>query len=286
MLTSPRRHQPVLGVDLTGDRLHDSQQAVAFVDQHRHDGADQSVRDRVAGRPEPDTREFVDLPGDRLRPDLQPQRRQPTQQLDLGLESFSRDCMDLAVLAGVDLLTPRHCADVEPGDALSPWVLVEVQRHQQVVLGVADQVLHDALGLRIRAVTEVGSEPVMGREPDVVRRGHDDVGDHAAFQAAHPVREYDLRDAAENLEALGQHRQGGGLLLISGEPDEPEPRPGQHRAEPWIFRPATNSSPRSIARTSPGDHTAGPRPLVRAWPCRHARLASATSRRKLRSEPS
>jgi hypothetical protein len=80
-------------------------------------------------------------------------------------------------------------------------------------------------------VAEVGPEPVVGREPHVVGTGHDDVGDDPALQAAHPISQHDLRDTAEDLEALGQHAQRGGLLLIGGEPDEPEPRPGQHRAE-------------------------------------------------------
>ncbi len=63
----------------------------------------------------------------------------------------------------------------------------------------------------------------MGREPDVVRGRDDDVGHDPALQAAHPVREHHPRDAAEDLEALGQHPQRGGLLLIGSEPHEPEP---------------------------------------------------------------
>ncbi len=68
-----------------------------------------------------------------------------------------------------------------------------------------------------------GPEPVVGGEPDVVRGRDDDIRDDAALQTAHPVGQHDLRDAAEDLEALGQHAQRGGLLLIGGEPDEPEP---------------------------------------------------------------
>jgi hypothetical protein len=71
----------------------------------------------------------------------------------------------------------------------------------------------------------------VGREPDIVRRRHHHIGDHPALQAGHPVREHHLGDTAEDLEALRQHAQRGRLLLIGGEPDEPEPRPGQHRAE-------------------------------------------------------
>ena len=67
----------------------------------------------------------------------------------------------------------------------------------------------------------------MRREPQVLRRGHHDVGDHPALQAAHPVGQH----RARHLEALRQHRQRRGGPLISGEPHEPEPAPGQHRAE-------------------------------------------------------
>jgi hypothetical protein len=80
-------------------------------------------------------------------------------------------------------------------------------------------------------MTEVGSEPVVAAEPDVVRGRDDHVGDDTALQAAHPVGEHDLRDAAEDLEALRQHRQRGRLLLISSAPDKPESRPAQDRAE-------------------------------------------------------
>jgi hypothetical protein len=82
--------------------------------------------------------------------------------------------------------------------------VLEFEWDQEVVLGVADQVLHDPLGLRIRGMTEVGPEPVVGSEPDVVRGGDHDVRDHPTLQTAHPVREHGLGHPAEDLEALGQ----------------------------------------------------------------------------------
>ena len=56
------------------------------------------------------------------------------------------------------------------------------QRDREVVLGVATQVLHDALRLRVGAVAEVWDESVMGGEPHVIRRRDNDIGDHAAFE--------------------------------------------------------------------------------------------------------
>jgi hypothetical protein len=57
----------------------------------------------------------------------------------------------------------------------------------------------------------------VGREPDVVGCRHHNVGDHTALQAAHPVREHDLGDATEDLEALGQQRQRRARFLVRGE---------------------------------------------------------------------
>ena len=90
-----------------------------------------------------------------------------------------------------------------------------------------------------RGVAEVGPEPVVGGEPDVVRCRDHDIGDHVALQAGHPVGQHQLRDPAELLEALRQQSQRGGLLLVGSEPDEPVPRPGQHRAE-HVHPPASD----------------------------------------------
>ena len=62
-------------------------------------------------------------------------------------------------------------------------------------------------------------------------RRHDDVGDHAALEAAHAVREHDRGHPAEGLEALGEEGKGRLLALAEGEPDEADSGPGQDRAE-------------------------------------------------------
>jgi hypothetical protein len=50
-------------------------------------------------------------------------------------------------------------------------------RDHQIALGIADQVLHDPLRLRIGRVAKVGPEPVVRGEADIVRGRHHEVGD-------------------------------------------------------------------------------------------------------------
>jgi hypothetical protein len=71
----------------------------------------------------------------------------------------------------------------------------------------------------------------VGGEPDIVRGRHHHVRDHPRFQAAHPVREYRLRHPIQLLEALRQQAERRRGFLVVGEPDKPEPGPGQHCAE-------------------------------------------------------
>ena len=120
----------MLGVDLAGNRLDDPQEPVALVDQHRDRGADEPVRDRVAGRPEPDAGQLVDPAGERLQAHLQAQRRQLTEQLSLGGEPLARDRVDLTVATAVDLLAPCRGAGVEPSDALGPRIVLELEGDQ------------------------------------------------------------------------------------------------------------------------------------------------------------
>ena len=218
-----RRDQDMLGDDLAGAG-HDHQQPPVTGAQP-DSLADQPDRHGVAGRPEPDARQPVDLAGHQP-PDAGPQRRQRREQLPLDHQPLSRHRADLAVHHAVDLGAPRRRLGV--GGSQIPERRL---RHHQVALGIPDQVLHDPFRFRVVRLAEIRPEPVVRREPQVLRRGHHDVGDHAALQAAHPVRQHLARHPAQHLQALRQHRQRRLRALISGEPHEPEPAPRQHRAE-------------------------------------------------------
>jgi len=138
----------------------------------------------------------------------------------------------------------------------APGALAEVGQSaadEQIGLGVADKILHDALGLRVLPVAEVRPEPVVAGEADVVRGRDHPVGDQVGLEAGHPVGE-DHLGPAESLEDSASIDNVVAPRLLVGEPPL---RPGQDRAD--HVQPA--STPLSITRWSPGDHTAGRRPL-------------------------
>ena len=213
----------MLGDDLPGGG-HDGQQPPVIGAQPDR-LADQPDRHGVAGRAEPHAGQAVDLAGD-LPPDAGPQRRQRRQQLPLDDQLLGRHRADLAVDRAVDLGAPRR-----GGGVRGRQVPERGLRHHQVGFGIADQIFHDPFRFRVRGLAEIRPEPVVRREPHVLPGGHHDVGHDAAFQAAHPVRQHLAGYPAQDLEALRQQRQRRGRPLIGGEPDEPEPAPGQHRAE-------------------------------------------------------
>ena len=134
---------------------------------------------------------------------------------------------------GVDLGAPRRRRSVGRPDVDHHAVDggLGQQRHGQVPLGVAAQVLHDALRLRVVGVAEVRGEPVMGGQSNVVRSRDDDVGDHPALEARHPVSQHSGRDPAGRGQRFRDHRQRGRRSLIGGEAHEPPPGVRQHRAE-------------------------------------------------------
>jgi hypothetical protein len=58
---------------------------------------------------------------------------------------------------------PDTCWPGRPSGLVRRFKIIErLLRHYQVPLGIADQMLHHALGFRISGVAEIGPEPVMG----------------------------------------------------------------------------------------------------------------------------
>ena len=139
-------------------------------------------------------------------------------------------------------------------------------------LRIADEMLDDSLRLRIGRMTEVRSEPVVGREPDIVRRRDHHVGHRPALQATHPIGEHLGRNTAEHLEALGEQRHRRRRGLVASEPHEPEPAPRHHRAE--HLHPAGQRAPIDHQRLARHPHRRTT--LMTRLAARHARFAAAT----------
>ena len=160
-------------------------------------------------------------------------------------------------------LTSAHQARARrrwPRPARRPRLVVDGQRDQQVVLGVADQVLHDALGLRVRGAgrspagtgsgwrtgRSPGSGPPRWRPP---RPSGSPSGRPAPPSGPRRGPRSTPPAAPASWPAARRRRTGR-----TGTATRPAPR--RTRAP----RPATTSSPQSMTSVSPGDHTAGRRP--------------------------
>ena len=189
--------------------------------------------------------------GSRRAADRRPQRRQRPEQLPLGLQPLRRDRADLRVRR---LRSPRRTS-------WPPHV-----RRRQVATGPAgpsDRASRSRRGSP-RCPWTAGPPPRTsqdgtrnGRRTGRTRRRHDPVRDDAALQAAHPVREHDLRDPAELLEALREQR------AASSRPSRlPANRTNRTRDHASTAQNTCSAPmlPQSIASTSPGAQTAGRRP--------------------------
>ena len=153
-------------------------------------------------------------------------RGQRAQQRALDEQALVGHRTRLAVDPAVDLGAPGHRGGVrrtEVGEG--------PEAHEQVTLGIAHELLHDALRLGVGGLAEVGPEAVVGGEDDVVGGRHHDAGHDPALETAHAVGEQDAGHPAEELEALREQGQGGGLILSLGEADEAPAAPGQHGTE-------------------------------------------------------
>ena len=243
-------------------------------DPELHGAPDVLVRHRVAGRPEADTAQLVHLAGDGLA-DLGPQRGQVGEELSLGHQPLGGDGTDLRVHNRVHLFAPQLSLGVggsQVGDR-------EFLGDHEVGLHVADQVFDQPFRFGVCSLAKIRVETVMGGKAHIGRRGDDESGDRAAFQASHPIGQRGLGHTADRLEALGQCAHGGLGSEVVGEVHEAEPAPSHHRAkdEQGADRPQSKTT------MSPGAHTPGR--LPRWFFDFHVSFTSATKRRKLRDEP-
>ncbi len=218
-----RGGERVIGGDLPCGGVGDQQSPLAGGDGDG--GPDQAGRHRIAGRAEADAGELVDLAGHRWRPDLQSQRRQRPEHGLFLAQALGGDRVDLGVHPGVDLDAPGLRGGVRGGQVhrSAGQVGVGEQRDDQVALGVADEVFDDALRFGVGGVAEVGTEPVVGGHPHVVRGRDHHVRHDCAFEAGHPVGQDLGGHPADRGEGLGDQRQGGGGAFVGGEGDEPPP---------------------------------------------------------------
>jgi hypothetical protein len=90
-------------------------------------------------------------------PHIRPRPGRATDPIG-GLQPLPGDRADLRMHARVDLGAPRLWPGRwpgQPGPLALPRLVVDAQRDQEAGLGIAGQVLQDALGLRVGRVAEV-----------------------------------------------------------------------------------------------------------------------------------
>ena len=153
--------------------------------------------------------------------------------------------------AGVDLATPvtAGVCSHRPGRR-SPAT------HDDRRLGVADEVLDDAFRLGVGRMTEVRGEPVVRREPDVVR-----CRDH------HVATTPPFRQPIRSASTLAGHRRSCRSSRRASPASTPRSRHGRRARTGSATRPAPRrtpstrsaADPQSITTVSPGVHTAGRR---------------------------
>jgi hypothetical protein len=199
---------------------------LAVVGRHLDGLTDQAGRDRVAGRAEAHGRQPVDL-AVLATAQRWAQAGQGAQDFPLDGQPLVGDRAGLGMHPQVDLRAPG----ARRGVRLSQAIPAGSGRHHQVGLGVANQRLHHALGLRVGGLAEVGPEAVVAGEPHVVGVRDHHVGHHPCLQAGHAVGEHHPRHAAQRLQTLREQPKRGLAPLVTGEAHKPHPAPGQHRAE-------------------------------------------------------
>ena len=252
-----RRDQHVLGDHLAlAGAGHDRPAAGRSSTRSRDLRADQPDRHRVAGRAEPDAGQPVDLAGH--------QPRRCSARSDGSGASSSRSMTSRSAgtaqisLCTAALTSAHHAAAAAfaaarsangPGPAGAG--------DHQVGLGVADQVLHDPLRLRVRGLAEVRPEPVVRGEPHVLRRGH-----HHVRRPRRPSGSPSGRPAPRPAPrpASSKHSASSASVVSARSSSAKRTNRNRHQASTAQNTCSPPSTPQSMTRCSPGDHTAGRRP--------------------------
>ena len=244
-------------------------------------GADEPVRDRVAGRAEPHARQLVDLAAD--RPDARCRPAAATAAPRAAAVRCSsrsrRDRADLRMHCGVDLGAPARPpprspparsagADAGRGSSGRAWRSRPGSPRSPSIPGRR----HGRSPAGTRSGWRSGRSPRVGT---------------TRFATTPPFRQ-PIRSASTIFgtpPSASKHSASSASvvvgLLIGGEPHEPHPRPRQHRAE--HVQPAEHT-PVDDQRV-PGRPDRRPAAAVMPPPPLRF-LTSATSRRKLRADPS
>jgi hypothetical protein len=145
----------------------------------------------------------------RIIQQLRAQRWQRRPQRSLGLEPIGRHRADFGVHRGVHLDTPGGGGRVAAERSSIVGACGTIRSH----FGVADQVFHQPLRLRITAVARVRTEPVVGGEPDVVRGGLLRRCPSPGCSPTHTVRDRLRRTARPRAAPAGRGQYGQRALL-------------------------------------------------------------------------
>ena len=217
------------------------------------------------------------------RADLGPQRRQRGQQLPLDDQPLVGHRADLGVHRGVDLDTPRRGGRVrrrEIGERRSGPAGARSCR------GSSGRSWRSRPGSP-RCPSTPGRRPRRSRAGTRnARRNARTPGGHDLVATTPPFRQ-PIRSASTTAgtpPSASKHSASSANVVSARSLSAKRTNRNRHHASTAQNTCSPPSTPQSITRCSPGDHTAGRRP--RWLSLRHNAFCSATSRRKLRADPS
>ena len=190
------------------------------------------------------------------------------------LEPLRRDRTDLRVDRSIGPGAPHRRVVRRCGRDLFSYNRVAENPDGQVGLLLADQVLHDPLGLRICGPVPVRTERVLRGHPDVVRVGT------TLFATTSPFRR-SIRSASTRLESrpgrLGTSPAAPGSLQPSRRERNHTNRHSDHASTVQNTRNPP-STPPSMTRCSPGGPHRQPTPAVMITASRRLRVGDHRSK--------